>query len=360
MKFNKYLRPILAGSPGVDLNEEVVTRLGQLGISVMEAMKPLLDGKHSMAEVYAKLNIAGFFPDAIWQTIEVLDALGFLADTPPKENEELSAEELQRHARQIELFDSWWEDDPGVSGQQSKGCQAQLKLNSARVLVVGLEAVGSRLIENLASAGVGSIVGIHHRALTPDAQPPYQSKSLASVIAAINPSVKFCEVQDPQALPEHLDDGMPSLLVYCPDEFDPELCILLNQLSLNTPLPFLVYRQTSSHVEVGPLILPRETACYICYDLRRKVALGGPPLDELCPGPSCGFNFSIGVDFLALEIIKMLTQVALPVCRGRIWRLDLRSGSSEVHPVLKLPRCVACGVHRKTPFRKLWEFSSPP
>ena len=360
MQFNKYLRPILTGTPGAILSEEVGKRLGQSGTAVLEAMQPLLNGQHSTAEVYARLNLAEFRPDAIWQTLEVLESFGFLAEAPANHDGELSAEALKRYARQIELFDSWWEEDSSVSGPQTKGCRAQAKLGLARVLVVGLATAGSRLAENLAAAGVGTLVGIHARALNGDTERPTEATNLAATMAAINPSVKFNEVHDPQFLAESMDDEPVSLIVYCPDEFDPELCILLNRLALDTSVPFLIYRPSSSHVEVGPLIVPRETACYICCDLRRKVALGGPPLDELCPGPSCGFNFSIGVDLLSIEAVKVLTQIALPVCRGKIWRLDLRSGLSEVHPVLKLPRCVACGVHRKAPSRKLWEYIPSP
>ena len=71
-------------------------------------------------------------------------------------------------------------------------------------------------------------------------------------------------------------------------------------------------------------------------------------------GASCSFGFPVGIDFLAVEILKLFTQSSLPACRGKIWRLHLTSGVSEVHPVLKLPRCVACGSHRKNPSKKLW------
>jgi len=66
------------------------------------------------------------------------------------------------------------------------------------------------------------------------------------------------------------------------------------------------------------------------------------------------FRSEPSADLLALECLRWLGGLT-PTTRSRVWRLDLVSGASHFSPVLKLPRCPACGVHRSAPERRLWD-----
>ena len=315
-------------------------------------LQPLLDGHTDLAEILVKMGIAGADPREVTRVMTILGDRGWLAEGGADHASRLTAADAGRHQRQIRLFDRWMGEDAAVFGPQTKGHQAQVRLGKARVILVGLGRNGAALARSLAAAGVGELFGIR----TPDDSGREDTDSFPTLAAALlraNPQTAFAEVEEPSDLPPASAD-VASLMVYCPDEFDHGLCMQLNEVALTSDVPFLIYQQTAFHVEVGPLIFPRQTACYICSVLRRKGSHGGIHFDETVKGAACAFDFPVGIDFLALEILKIFTQSSLPTCRGKIWRLHLTSGVSEVHPVLKLPRCVACGCHRKTPAKKLW------
>jgi molybdopterin-synthase adenylyltransferase len=327
------------------------------GEAIFDAMIPLLDGNHTLAEIYTKLAIREFGLEGVSQALEHLVSLGLVAEARADAGGDLGDDERRRWARQIDLFNDWLERDPAVSGPHTLGYQAQINVRNSHVMVLGLGKAGTALVKNLAAAGVGSIFGI--RDVPIEAQTSLQSAGLAEEISSVNPSATFTELEEAGAFPESLDKTQPSLLIYCPDDFSSAQCIELNDLGLKTSVPFLIYRQAAAFIEIGPLVVPRETACYVCCETRRKAALNCPNPDELFRRRPSGFNFAIGLDLLAAEAVKVLSRFALPVCRGKLWRLNLRTGLSDVHPVFRLPRCPACGVHRKRPAKKLWEQLPP-
>jgi bacteriocin biosynthesis cyclodehydratase domain-containing protein len=104
---------------------------------------------------------------------------------------------------------------------------------------------------------------------------------------------------------------------------------------------------------MGPLVEPRVTACYACCRTRREAAHFGWKAETGAEEVGVGLPFAVGLDLLALEVLKILSGAATPMTWNRLWRLDLASGVATLHPVLKLPRCPACGVAARPP-RKLW------
>lgn len=238
-----YRFPRLMAADSDKLKQALSQRAAGNGkVAIFDAIKPLLNGAHSVADIYAKLAIADFEVQAVSQALEVLDELGFLGEAPAIDTGTLTEEELRRHKSQIELFDDWLGEDPAVRGPQTKGHQAQVNLRDARVILVGLERAGSRLAKTLTATGVGEICGIGAPKTGNGSARLDASETLADAIAMINPSVRFTEVQQSQDLPSPLENGAVSLLVYCPDEFDQPLCIQLNDLALGASVPFLIYR----------------------------------------------------------------------------------------------------------------------
>ena len=63
---------------------------------------------------------------------------------------------------------------------------------------------------------------------------------------------------------------------------------------------------------------------------------------------------ALGLDWLAVEVIKLFTDIGEPVSRGRVMFIDYLSGLPELHPLLRVPRCPVCGPARKPQIR-LWE-----
>jgi len=319
---------------------------------LLAALTPLLDGRHGVEQVWGRLLARGFPPEAIQHAFDLLEQAGLLEEGDP-----LTPGEHGRYAAQIDLFAQ------AVLAHQSRdtadvawrGVAAQAALKRALVVVVDLGALGSELVRMLALAGVGRIVGVGRSAEARPAEASPAPAPLAERVRALNPYVEFLAVEQVEDLPAALHEARPGLVVYGPDEFDDELCQGLNRLTLDQGFPFLPARPRGWFVDLGPLVIPRQTACYVCYERRRRAAR--PPWEEgeSSAAPRGTLAHPLGADWLAVEVVKFLAEVAEPVTRGRLLRLNYLSGLPEVHPVLKLPRCPACGVHQHLPARKLWE-----
>ncbi|MDX9753419.1 MAG: TOMM precursor leader peptide-binding protein [bacterium] len=309
------------------------------------SLLPLLDGQHSLEEIYGKLLIDGFAAEAIFHAMETLEDHHWLGEMDSSLPHGLTQAEARMYAPQIQRFQAWNREyhnmDP--SGNQTEGEEVQIKLKQSTVLVVGLENSGKELLHSLACAGVGCLIGITN-------SPVFTAEE----IGRINPFIQYHEIHHEQELVGNLRDRTVNVIVYSPDRFDEEYCQTLNRLALSTNTPFLPIRHNPTSIELGPLVIPHESACYTCYDRRRKAAvpyLAAPAKQQT----GTLFNFPVGVGFITIEIIKFLSYCAEPITKGRLWRLNLLRGLSDVHPVLKLPRCPSCGVHRHTPPSKLWE-----
>lgn len=353
----KYRRPIFVNPPFRDpLETALARRLGDSGAGIVDRILPLLDGTHSIADIYGSLAADGLSPASVSSVLEVLDELGSLSDTPQEEDETSVNGEIARYRDQIDCFEEWLEVRQGSEDSAHVGAvAAQAALGTARVVVLGLGRAGSALLECLGVAGVGTLLGI--RADGDSEIEARSAEAIASRIQSLNPRTSYTEIDatgggDLAALDEQM---VSALLVYCPDTFREEVCRELNTIALAVGSSLLPYRESPFCLELGPLVVPGQTACYLCYDLRRKAAepKAGPGEPEPSGTPALGF--AAGAPLLALEIVKILTRTAFPVTRGRLWRLGLFDGSVGVHPVLKLPRCPACGVHRRTPPLRIWE-----
>ena len=226
---------------------------------------------------------------------------------------------------------------PAVAEAAPTGLEMQERLSRARVARVGLGAAGSRLEEELAACGVGSLVRVDAGELSAGAG----------------------------AWPGEL--AQADIVVLCEDRFDPETYRRVNEACLERRTIWTSFRDLGSRFEIGPTVIPYESACWRCYALRRAsndddhelwtetasaLAADGRSLGSLNarPGPS----------LLAVEVVKLLTGFSRPISRGALLSFDLLRFEARVHPVLKIPRCAACGAAARgqAPWR-IWRLEPP-
>ena len=283
--------------------------------AVLDFMVPLLDGRRTTEEIFGQLLKSGFEIEPIFGAFDFLEDRGLLVEAPVDDG--LTREERARYAGQMIEFSEFplaWRRSASTEPLPDRGLQAQLSLKAAHVAVVGKGVVSSSVREMMARVGFGRI-------------------------ADVGDLERYS--------PEHKSD----LIIYCPDRFDEGDCTKLNELAITTGSPLLLYRRYRFAVEVGPLIIPKETACYRCLVRRRAGAYGddAPGTDEHA------LNIPLGAEMLTYEAIKRIAPLGEPVTQSRIWRLSLLSGVVSLHSVLKLPRCEACGNHKVKPPKRLWE-----
>src|SRR5690349_16268444 len=135
----------------------------------------------------------------------------------------------------------------------------------------------------------------------------------------------------------------------------PKLMHAINLAALQTKTPWVSAQIHTGTGWIGPMIIPGQTPCYTCYELRRNANLQNynevmhyeTRIDEMpsivsrlvAPAPLAA---CVGA-LLALETLRLLSGVAMPQTMGRLMRVDFFDSELTYHRVLRLPRCPACG-----------------
>lgn len=319
---------------------------------VTSALLPLLDGTHRLEEVYGLLIASGVAVVDIVAAMRWLDDQGLLQEAGDAGGRTFTEAEDHRYRAQRVTLATLTGGAAGMSADDPRlGHDEQARLKGATVTLFGLGKCGASVVRSLVMAGVGRIVAAPCDASEMD-DPP--ARGLVDRCRELNPFVRFDLVAQPDEIPASLGDVAPDLLVYFADGFDDVFCDWINRISLQIRVPLLVGRQKALEVEIGPLVLPGETACCTCYRLRRRAALAIPADLDAEQGRSQGVAFPLGADLVALEAVRFLIG-AEPATRGRMLHLDVATGRMGTHSVLRLPRCPSCGVVRSRPSRKLWD-----
>lgn len=144
----------------------------------------------------------------------------------------------------------------------------------------------------------------------------------------------------------------------------------LNRACLDAGVPALYGTLEGSFAYVGPLVLPGEGPCYLCWRMRalacaddfdlamaREESLdaGRRPLGRpALPGLAEAVHALISRELLALT-----TSALQPELPGRVVVLDQLKGTRQTHPVLPRPDCPACRKKAPPPASALAPATDP-
>ncbi len=134
----------------------------------------------------------------------------------------------------------------------------------------------------------------------------------------------------------------------------------VNRACLDASVPALYATLEGSFAYVGPLVLPGEGPCYLCWRMRalacaddfelamaREEALdaGRRPLQRpLLPGLTEAVSAMV-----AREVLALTTSALQPELPGRVAVLDQFGATRQLHPVLPRPDCPACRKKARRP-----------
>ena len=255
---------------------------------------------------------------------------------------------------------------------QADGKSMQKALGKTRVLLLGAGAVGSHAADSLAASGVGSLQLLDPAEATPedtrtsallDAQDVGRprAEALAAHIARrhqhVEASVKTADLTSAEQVKGAL--GGVDCVVVCLDAPAPHLLHVVNQAALSANRRLLVGQVYQGVGIVGPTVIPNQSPCYQCYELRRQANLPNYPevmqyetrLRELpgirsevvAPRPLVAVLGRL----VALDAFRLLTGMMQPQTVGHILHVDFYAPSMTYHRVLRLPNCPACGYHER-------------
>jgi len=255
---------------------------------------------------------------------------------------------------------------------QADGRSVQKSLARARVLLVGAGAVGSHAANSLAAAGVGQLQLLDPAKATPedtrasalleaeDAGRP-RAEALAAHVARRNRHVEASVKTADLTSVEHVEGalGGTDCVVACLDSPAPHLLHVLNQAALRANRRLIVGQIYQGVGIVGPTVIPRQSPCYQCYELRRNAnlpnyeevrqyenwlrELPGVRSEVVAPRPLV----AVLGHLVALEAFRLLTGTTHPQTVGHILRVDFYAPAMTYHRVLRLPNCPACGYHNQ-------------
>lgn len=258
------------------------------------------------------------------------------------------------------------------------GVAAGRALETARIAIFGLEAHGAHLAKVLADCGVGQLLLVDPYPCQPenlalmgsadeDAVGKPRQEVVASTLAGRGKATRIETAGDgdlTREAVETLAEGC-HLLVGCYDRGFLSAHLWLNQVSLAKRIPAIYADLQTQSVLLGPLVVPGETACYMCYRMRSVACTKDfdtamnyeehldrqkdPALHRrgVLPGTP---QYAAGL--LASEIIKHLLSVSPRKLAGKVLEFDVLDMSSEIHPVLEQPYCPACKKKLSEPFHQ--------
>jgi bacteriocin biosynthesis cyclodehydratase domain-containing protein len=140
----------------------------------------------------------------------------------------------------------------------------------------------------------------------------------------------------------------------------------LNAAALSAGIPWTsIALLDGDTVHLGPTIRPNVTACYKCFELRLKSNLAFLNVNESFESyvrdsrEIVDFGFlppvaGIMAGFAALEVIRTLNPEDVAQTSGKLMVFNTADFSTSYHPVLKMPRCTACGPTRNQARQRIW------
>jgi len=330
--------------------EEIRTR------RLLKQLVPLLNGHHSVSSIVNKLD--EYDQKDIVEILKEMKHKGILIEGKEGNLESAEIKEMERYKEQLIVLSNF---------SNKAGRDIQIKFKNSTVAIFGLGVIGSKLVKALTHLGIGRMKGIDRKLVAKGDSykdgwfleidvGKLRAKVLKEKIKKTNPDVNFdpvakkiCSKSEISGIVKNVD-----LAVICIDEFDPEFYDEFNLACLEVNRTWTMCRLDGFEFHIGPTVIPGETPCYKCYELRRKSNLTS--FEEYIIFENYArknkflwesFNIIPLVDLLAFEIIKILTDFVYPVTYGKVFSFNLLSFKSHLDPVLKLPHCPHCGKSSK-------------
>jgi bacteriocin biosynthesis cyclodehydratase domain-containing protein len=319
-----------------------------------EQVVPLLDGERSLAEIS---QMAPSFPGAdLQQWLDDLVRAHVLrcSDQPVRPPDP----EARAMLPFLEFLESI-----GISTSEARKNLARL-----RVVVFGLEGHGAHVAAGLAQCGVGELVlvdpfpyQLENKSLMPWLQPATMGRNREETVAtALQATCAASRINASGGAALDLERITAlatgaHLLIGCFDKGFSSTHHWINRASLSLKIPAL-FAECAGHIgRVGPLVLPGQTACYMCYRMRRLACaedfnlamsyeefldkLKRPALHARATLP--GLPAYLG-SLVTIEAIKCLLSLSLPALADKVLEFDAFSFHTAWHPIVRRADCAVC------------------
>jgi molybdopterin-synthase adenylyltransferase len=306
-----------------------------------------LDGKSERGELEER-----FGEDEVRDLLAQLEELGLVEDAA---DDELIADAVAaRYDRQLRYFSDI------TTGPTPSQCQARLE--SARVVVLGVGGLGGWSAWALACCGVGEMLLIDGDAVEEsnlnrqilyaeiDVGRP-KTEAAAERLNAFNSAMRVetisARLDSEEAIAEAIDGY--DVVIDAADWPAHEIEQWVNSACFAAEIPYITMSHFPPIARVGPLYVPGATGCFSCQvaAYRRAYPMFDVAIEQrrakaspaATLGPACAL---IGGQ-VGLDIMHLLTGLAEPSTQGIGHIYDLRTMKVEREPVVPEPGCSVCG-----------------
>jgi adenylyltransferase/sulfurtransferase len=319
----------------------------------VDRVVPLLDGSLTVEELQQQLT-------GVVDASELESSLALLQEHGIVEDA-MSHESLAEAERWLA---------PQVSYLREVGPEPSLALDRlarATVTVVGLGSIGAVAARALAATNIGALRLVDSGVVSPadvyltpiydldevgSARTAVMQRRLRAAAREIDVELVSSELATDADVAAAVAGS--TFVLGCVDPGLSSLTYKLNRVCLEARIPWCSGTASAFEGVVGPTVVPYETACYLCYQMR-SVACRDDPVDALAElqeqdrlkedlspqRENLAFGSSVVGNLLALETFRVLTG-AEPVTAGRLLTFDFMSLTSRQHVILRKPWCPAC------------------
>jgi adenylyltransferase/sulfurtransferase len=315
---------------------------------------PLLNGDHTLEQISAKVRDV-FADDDLRTCLELLGTQGLLEDAA---------------ASPVPIdLDSFLRPQTNFLHEVSQDSQGvQSALMASTVTVFGLNGFGATCAQALATMGVAAIRGIDSGDVSPS--DPYYSPLYSRAAVGTPRAATLNQTLQGSALPgsfsavngplETEDDVLAAVkgshfIINCLDQGEIGLAYKLNRVCLAHDLPFTTVEAAGVEIILGPTVIPKRTACFLCYKMRSVACSDNPEAefafqsfldrrrqDDSMRRANLAPGCNLAAQLAAMEAVKGLTSIGGVSAQGRIHVLNLLDMKLETHLVLRKPWCPAC------------------
>jgi bacteriocin biosynthesis cyclodehydratase domain-containing protein len=320
------------------LPEPLILR-GQIAETVAQYLFGALDGTRDLRDLLAQRPPA-IDDHVVLRIIWLFHSKGVVIKASG--NGDIKPDEPERRQR---LF---WGRNLSVTRAHESADDVQAQLEAAHVVIVAAGLFGAATIDIMQRSGIANL-----QAVLWDDNP-----TLFDGVVSPPGSLTVPGRVDLVGLSEAVQPLLAgaNLLISATVNASTQLDIMLNSIALDKRVPYLRGALVEDRLDIGPLVLPYESACVECMLAREASVQEMAIEDELYqrwrasserarPLPPVGeplYAAAAGAGLMTGEVIRVLTSWGPVAVINAVRTMSIATGETTVNRLLRVPRCPRC------------------